>query len=169
MQQVEDLYLPYKQKRRTKATIAKDAGLYPLAQWVLQFKRDPIEPVAKGYINDQVPDISSVLEGVNEILAEAIGERAEFREWVRRYTQRNGILTSKLKRNGQQKDEDQVYKIYYDFQSALKKLSPYQTLAINRGEKAGVLTVKINVDEPAIDRYLKFQLIGRHRTIGDHC
>ncbi|GAX08590.1 transcription accessory protein [Secundilactobacillus silagincola] len=163
MQQVEDLYLPYKQKRRTKATIAKDAGLYPLAQWVLQFKRDPIEPVAKRYINDQVPDISSVLEGVNEILAEAIGERAEFREWVRRYTQRNGILTSKLKRNGQQKDEDQVYKIYYDFQSALKKLSPYQTLAINRGEKASVLTVKINVDEPAIDRYLKFQLIGRHQ------
>lgn len=163
MQQVEDLYLPYKQKRRTKATIAKDAGLYPLAQWVLQFKQDPIETVAKQYVNEQVPDIDSVLDGVHEILAEAIGERAEFREWVRRYTQRNGLLNSKLKRNGEAKDEDQVYQIYYDFQSALKKVSPYQTLAINRGEKAGVLTVKISVDDAAVERYLKFQLIGSHQ------
>lgn len=163
LQQVEDLYLPYKQKRRTKATIAKDAGLFPLAQWVMQFKQEPFETVAKQYVNDQVPDLQSVREGVHEILAEAIGERAEFREWIRRYTQRNGILTSKLKRNGQEKDDQQTYKIYYDFQSAFKKVSPYQTLAINRGEKAGILTVKIGVDDSAIERYLKFQLIAQHQ------
>ncbi|GAX03276.1 transcription accessory protein [Secundilactobacillus pentosiphilus] len=163
MQQVEDLYLPYKQKRRTKATIAKEAGLFPLAQWVLQFNHEPVETVADKYINEKVPDRKSVLAGVHEILAEAIGERAEFRDWIRRYTQRNGVLTSQLKRNGQEQDADQVYQIYYDFQSALKKLSPYQTLAMNRGEKAGVLTVKITVDEPAIEQYLKFQLIGRRK------
>lgn len=163
MQQVEDLYLPYKQKRRTKATIAKDAGLYPLAQWVLQFRREPVETVATKYVNESVPDIDGVLAGVHEILAEAIGERAEFREWIRRYTQRNGVLTSQLKRNGQQQDADRVYQIYYDFQSALKKLSPYQTLAMNRGEKAGVLNVKITVDESAIEQYLKFQLIGHRK------
>ncbi len=72
-------------------------------------------------------------------------------------------MTSQLKRGGKEKDDNQVYSIYYDFQSALKQLSPYQTLAMNRGEKAGVLTVKITVDEAAIDRYLQFQLVGRHR------
>ncbi|MTV82358.1 Tex family protein [Secundilactobacillus folii] len=163
MQQVEDLYLPYKQKRRTKATIAKDAGLYPFAQWVLQYHSDSVTSQAVNYINEKVPDTDSVLAGVHEILAEAIGERAEFREWIRHYTQQNGDLTSKLKRNAADKDENQVYAIYYDFQSALKQLSPYQTLAMNRGEKEGVLNVKINVADDAILNYLNFQLIGRHQ------
>lgn len=163
MQQVEDLYLPYKQKRRTKATIAKDAGLYPLAQWVLQYHAESIDQKATAFINDDVPDVQSALAGVHEILAEAIGERAQFREWIRRYTQQNGEMTSKLKRNAGDKDENQVYAIYYDFDSTLTKLSPYQTLAMNRGEKDGILNVKISVTDDAIMQYLNFQLIGQHQ------
>lgn len=162
LQQVEDLYLPYKQKRRTKATIAKEAGLYPLAQWLLQFRPDAVEPKAAQFVNDQVTDAQQAIDGAHEILAEAIGERASFREWIRRYTQRNGQLESRLKKTGKAADEQQVFQIYYEFDSPIKQLSPYQTLALNRGEKSGVLTVKIAVEPTAIDQYLNFQLIGRH-------
>lgn len=162
LQQVEDLYLPYKQKRQTKAEIAKAAGLMPFAQWVLQFPTTGIEAKAKQFINDEVADVSAALAGLHEILTEAIGERAQFREWVRRYTARNGQLTSRLKRNGESLDDDHVYQLYYEFETPLKQVSHYQTLAINRGEKAKVLTVKIKVDEDAILQYLNFQLIGRH-------
>lgn len=134
-----------------------------MAQWLLQFHQEPVEDQAQQFITDDVPDVESVLAGAHEILAEAIGERAVFRDWVRRYTQRNGQLVSKLKKNGEAADEEQVYHIYYEFQSALKALSPYQTLAINRAEKANVLSVKISVDETAIDQYFEFQLIGKHR------
>ncbi len=135
LQQVEDLYLPYKQKRRTKATIAKEAGLYPLAQWLLQFRPDAVEPKAAQFVNDQVADAQQAIDGAHEILAEAIGERASFREWIRRYTQRNGQLESRLKKTGKAADEQQVFQIYYEFDSPIKQLSPYQTLALNRGEK----------------------------------
>lgn len=162
LQQVEDLYLPYKQKRQTKAEIAKAAGLMPFAQWVLQFPSAGIEDKAKQFINAEVADVSAVLTGLHEILTEAIGERAQFREWVRRYTARNGQLTSRLKRNGESLDGDRVYQLYYEFETPLKQVNHYQTLAINRGEKANVLTVKIKVDETAILQYLNFQLIGRH-------
>ncbi|KRM75487.1 Tex family protein [Secundilactobacillus collinoides] len=163
LQQVEDLYLPYKQKRKTKATVAKDAGLMPFAQWLLTFPASGLEAKTQTFINDQVPDADAVLAGVHEILAEAIGERAGFREWLRNYARRNGQLTSQVKRNGKANDEQGVYQTYYDFTSPYKDVSAYQTLAVNRGEKADVLTVKLAIDDQAVDQYLNFQIIGNRK------
>ncbi|MGP4116662.1 Tex family protein [Levilactobacillus zymae] len=162
LQQVEDLYLPYKQKRRTKATVAREAGLTPLAQWLLTFPQGGLDQQARTFINaDQdLPDVAAVWAGVHEILAETFSEQAAFREWIRRYTWQHGELTSKLKRNAE--DEQQVYATYYDFHQPLKQLPPYRVLALNRGEREKVLTVGIAVDPTSILQYGHFRLVGQH-------
>lgn len=162
LQTVEDLYLPYKKKRKTKAMIAKEAGLAPVAKWLLTFPQKGVEERFKAAINEAVPTISDVASGVHEIIAEAVGERASFRFWIRQHVKRFGLLTSQPKRGGEELDETGIYENYYAFKSPLKEVSSYQILAINRGEKAGVLTVKVTVDEAAIMRYLHFQMIGEH-------
>ena len=165
LQQVEDLYLPYKQKRRTKATIAREAGLEPLADWLLTFPKSGLDAKAKTFIakDKDLPDLDSVWDGVHEILAETFSDRADFREWIRGYTWQNGQLTSKVKRGAKEKDEQQVYATYYDFQQALKQLPPYRVLAINRGEKEKILTVGIDVDPTAILRFGHSHLVHQHQ------
>lgn len=163
LQQVEDLYLPYKQKRRTKATIARENGLAPLAEWLLHFPANGLTAKAQGFVNPQkeLPDVAAVWAGVHEILAETFSEQAAFREWIRRYTWQHGELTSKLKRGAT--DEQQVYATYYDFSQPLKQLPPYRVLAINRAEREKVLTVGVNVDPASILQYGHFRLIGQHQ------
>lgn len=165
LQQVEDLYLPYKQKRRTKATIAKEAGLEPLAKWLLTFPETGLDEKAKTYVatDKDLPDLDAVWAGVHEILAETFSERADFREWIRQYTWQNGILTSKVKRNGKEKDEQQVYATYYDFDQALKQIPPYRVLAINRGEKEKILTVGIDVETDQIFKHANTRLVGKRQ------
>lgn len=165
LQQVEDLYLPYKQKRRTKATIAKEAGLEPLAKWLLTFPETGLDEKAKTYVatDKDLPDLDAVWAGVHEILAETFSERADFREWIRQYTWQNGILTSKVKRNGKEKDEQQVYATYYDFDQALKQILPYRVLAINRGEKEKILTVGIDVETDQIFKHANTRLVGKRQ------
>ncbi|KRO00697.1 Tex family protein [Companilactobacillus kimchiensis] len=165
LQQVEDLYLPYKQKRRTKATIAREAGLEPLSKWLLTFPKSGLDAKAKTFIADDkdLPDLTAVWAGVNEILAENISDRADFREWIRGYTWQNGELTSKVKRGAKEKDEEQVYETYYDFTQALKQVPPYRTLAINRGEREKILTVGIAVDSTQILKYGYSKLIRQHQ------
>lgn len=162
---VEDLYLPYKQKRRTKATIAKEAGLEPLAAWVLTFPQQGLRERLAAAVNPEVKlnTIEDVESGVHEILAEAFGEQAEIRAWIRKYTQHNGALVSEVKRQGKELDENGVYAIYYDFQAPLAQLAPHQVLAINRGEKEKVLRAKVAVEEAGIERYLNFRLVQKHR------
>ncbi|AYE39206.1 RNA-binding transcriptional accessory protein [Companilactobacillus zhachilii] len=164
LQQVEDLYLPYKQKKQTKASLAREAGLEPLANWLLSFPAGNLNNKANSFINEskKLPDLESVWAGVNEILAEKFSENASFREWIRGYTWQNGELTSKVKRGAKEKDEAQTYETYYDFQQSLKKIPPYRVLAINRGEREKILTVGISVDA---DKILNF---GNSRTIGRH-
>ncbi len=159
LQTVEDLYLPYKQKRQTKAQKARAAGLAPLANWLLTYPDGDLTREADKYINTDVPDEAAALAGAHEILAEAISEMATVRGWLRSYTANHGQLVVKLKRNGEEKDELGTYKQYYDFVSAIKDLSSYQIMAINRGEKEGVLSVKVAVDEAAVLNYLRFRLI----------
>ncbi|MQS76089.1 Tex family protein [Companilactobacillus halodurans] len=163
LQQVEDLYLPYKQKRRTKATIAKEAGLEPLANWLLTFPKNGLDSKAKSFIaaDKDLPDLTSVWAGVHEILVENFSENAKFREWIRGYTWQNGELTSKLKRGAKAKDEQQVYATYYEFSQALKQVPPYRVLAINRGEHEKILTVGIDLDTAAILKYGHSQLVGQ--------
>ena len=165
LQQVEDLYLPYKQKRRTKATIAREAGLEPLAKWLLAFPQNGLDKRAKEFISTDkdLTDLSAVWAGVHEILAETFSERADFREWIRQYTWQRGELTSKVKRGAKSKDEQQVYATYYDFKQALKQLPPYRILAINRGEREKILTVGIDVDETSILKHGHTRLIGQHQ------
>lgn len=170
LQQVEDLYLPYKQKKKTKASIAREAGLEPLANWLLSFPTGGLNDKARSFIDasKNLSDLEAVWSGVNEILAERFSEEASFREWIRRFTWQNGELTSKIKRGAKEKDESQTYQTYYDFQQSLKQLPPYRVLAINRGEREKILTVGISIDVEPIINYGNKQIIGQHQgpTVG---
>lgn len=162
LQAVEDIYLPYKQKRRTRATIAKEAGLMGMAQIVQKFPTTSLAESAAAYINPDkgINTIEDVLAGVHEIFAEVIGENAGLRDWVRKYTLDNGLLESKQKRGSEDKDQQRVYQLYYDFSQQLKRVRNHQVLALNRGEKENILSVNVRVDVDAIERYLKFRLVG---------
>lgn len=159
LQEVEDLYLPYKQKRQTKAQVARQHGLAPFANWLLSYPDDDPQKAAQNYVNDDVPTVEDVLSGAHEILAEAISEMSTVRGWLRNYTRDHGQLTTTVKRNGEEKDELKTYEQYYDFTSSVNELSSYQILAINRGEKEGVLNVKITADESTVLNYLRFRLV----------
>lgn len=159
LQTVEDLYLPYKQKRQTKAQKAREHGLAPLANWLLTYPDANLTAKAATFVNDEVASPADALAGAHEILAEAISEMVTVRAWLRNFTNRHGQLVTTCKKGGAEKDELKTYQQYYDFTSAIKNLSSYQTLAINRGEKEGVLSVKVDVDEDAVLNYLKFRLI----------
>lgn len=159
LQTVEDLYLPYKQKRQTKAQKAKAHGLAPLANWLLTYPDGDLQAKAAEFVNDDVADAEAALTGAHEILAEAISEMVTVRAWLRNYTTNHGKLVTTVKKGGEEKDELKTYKQYYDFASPVKDLSSYQVLAINRGEKEDVLSVKVAVDEAAVLNYLKFRLI----------
>lgn len=162
LQKVEDIYLPFKKKRQTKATLAKKAGLMPFARLIQTFPSVDLQVEATKYINPEkdIKDIADVFSGVHEIFAEVIGENAGLRDWVRQFTLNNGHFVAKLKRGANKKDEQGVFELYYDFDSLVKKIQNHQILAINRGEKEGILSGNIIADEDAINRYLKFRLVG---------
>ena len=159
LQEVEDLYLPYKQKRQTKAQQAREHGLAPLANWLLSYPDDDLSAKAQEFINDDVPDAESALTGAHEIWAEAISEMATVRSWLRNYTAQHGQLETSVKRDGEEKDELGTYKQYYEFTSPVQKLNSYQILAFNRGEKEGIINAKITLDEEPVMNYLRFRLI----------
>lgn len=162
LQTVEDIYLPYKQKRRTKATVAKEAGLMGLANFIQRFPTTDINVEAEKYLNPdaEINDATTALAGVHEIFAEVIGENAGLRDWVRKFTRNNGRLVSKQKRGATDKDPQEVFRLYYDFSQTIKNVANHQILAINRGEKEGVLSGSVEVDSDAIERYLKMRLVG---------
>ena len=159
---VEDLYLPYKQKRRTKAQIAKEQGLMPLANWLLHYEDTDLTTKAAEFVTDEVADVPTALSGAHEILAEAISEMSTVRAWLRDYTTKNGRIVTKVTKQGATIDEKGVYQQYYDFDATIKDMTSYRTLAINRGEKEKVLRVKIEVASEPIDNYLAFRLIRGH-------
>lgn len=159
LQRLEDLYLPYRKKRRTLATIAKEKGLEPLAEWIESFPEADIEGEAAKYLDaeQELETVEDVLAGVHEILAETTSDNAEFRKWIRGYTMNNGKIEVVAK--DEAADEKGVYQMYYEYDKALKTLVPHQILAINRGEKEKILTVKVVVDEQAIFDYLFDQTV----------
>lgn len=159
MQQVEDLYRPYKQKRRTKATIAKEKGLEPLALWLMQLTDGEVQSEAEKHI-DKEKEVSSAeeaLQGAHEIIAEQVSDNAKFRTWIRSYTYNKGMYVSQVK--DEQADEKGVYEMYYDFAEPVHKMVSHRILATNRGEKEEVLKVFLQVDEAAILAYLDRQLV----------
>ena len=157
LQEIEDLYRPYKQKRRTKATIAKEQGLEPLADWLMTFPKGEIQSELEKYLTEDLLTTEDVLAGVHEILAEQISDSAEFRTWIREYTTKKGQYVSQVK--DVEKDEKKVYEMYYDFSEPIPKMVSHRILATNRGEKEGILKVQLVVDETLIERYFHRQLI----------
>ena len=164
MQSVEDLYLPYKKKKKTKAMIARERGLEPLAKLVLA-NDDSFVNKAKDYVDaeKELNDVEDVLKGVHEILAEDIGNDAHLREWIREDTKKDGQIASKAKKDADEKDEKHVYEDYYDFSQPINQLKKHRVLALNRGEKEKVLTVSIDVNTNVIYKFLQAE-INRKRN-----
>lgn len=164
IQVVEDLYLPYKQKRKTKAMLADEQGLTPLANQMMKFPSQSPEQLAESYVNPAVGlnDVNEVLSGVADIITQSVADVAIFREWIRNYTEKNGLIVTKLKSKADELDENQVYANYYDFSETIKTIPSFRVLAINRGKKQKILQVKIDVNEDVILKYLNFTVIGKH-------
>ena len=157
---VEDLYRPYRPKRRTRATIAKEKGLEPLANLIgLQMIKSPLEEIAKDYISEEkgVADVREAIDGAKDILAETVSDNAQFRTYIRKATMDQGILSSSTKDD----TVSSVYEMYYHHEEPVKKAAGHRILALNRGEKEKILTVKINAPRDQILRYLEKQLITR--------
>lgn len=160
LQKLEDLYRPYKQKKRTKATIAKENGLEPLSEAVFQNQDQAVlEKMAQLSTNEAVPTLDDVWNGVHEILAEKIADEAKYREWIRNFTYKNGQYTCQVK--DESLDERKVYEIYYEFTQPIKSMVSHRILATNRGEKEGVLKVNLEVDTNKIHEYLARHIIPK--------
>lgn len=155
---VEDLYRPYRPKRRTRATIAKEKGLEPLAALItLQQTKVALEEEAQKYISEEkdVKTVDDAIAGAKDIIAESISDEADYRSWIRKQTMKKGKLVSTAK----DAETESVYEMYYEFEEALSKLAGHRILALNRGEKEKFLTVKIEAPEDDILRYLEKQVI----------
>ena len=155
---VEDLYRPYRPKRRTRATIAKEKGLEPLAALItLQQTKVALEEEAQKYISEEkdVKTVDDAIAGAKDIIAESISDEADYRSWIRKQTMKKGKLVSTAK----DVEAESVYEMYYEFEEALSKLAGHRILALNRGEKEKFLTVKIEAPEDDILRYLEKQVI----------
>ncbi|GGJ65945.1 Tex family protein [Virgibacillus salexigens] len=161
LQRVEDLYRPYKQKRRTRATIAKEKGLEPLAELIWQQSITDIQEEAAVYISEEqeLHTIEDVLAGVNDIMAEWISEEPAYREFMREETFKRGMIESEEK--DVEKDEKQVYEMYYEFHEAIRSLVSHRILALNRGEKEGILKVSVNPPTERIIEYLQRNVITK--------
>lgn len=155
---VEDLYRPYKQKRRTRATIAKEKGLEGLSNIIwLQITKNSIKEEAKQYLSEEkeVNTVEEAIQGAKDILAEIVSDNAQYRTWIRDITWKEGILVSTAK----DKETESVYEMYYDFQEPAAKMAGYRILAVNRGEKEKFLAVRLEAPEDKIIKYLERQVI----------
>lgn len=166
LQEVEDLYRPFRQKRKTRASVAKEKGLEPLAVWIWgQPKQgNPLEEAAR-YINAElgVEDAEVALQGAKDILAENIADDAAIRAWIRRYTLDHGMLTSEAK----DAEQESVYENYYDYRELAKKMPPHRILAINRGERENILKVGLDVQPEPAHRHMEGQIIKGASAVQD--
>lgn len=160
--EVEDLYLPYKEKRRTKATIAKENGLFPLAQLIVKNSAN-LEEEAEKFVNENFTSPQKALEGAVDILSEAISEDARLRSWLTGEIKNNSLLTSSLKKDAL--DEKQVFQMYYEFSEKVSELPNYRVLALNRGEKLGILSVKFENNEDKILRYFAARFAAQNNPM----
>ncbi|MEO3945610.1 Tex family protein [Gorillibacterium sp. CAU 1737] len=167
LQEVEDLYRPYRQKRKTRASVARERGLGGLADWILtEPRRGQLEEEAAKYVNGEeggVPTAADAVQGALDIIAEQMADDATIRAWVRRYTQDNGVLTTSAKEKGQ----ESVYEMYYAYSEPLKKLPPHRTLAINRGEREDVLKVSLDVPPDKSHEYIARRYIHGESVVKD--
>ena len=161
--EVEDIYRPYKEKKKTKATEAIALGLEPLAKMMMTFPTTgDIDKLCSKFINDKVPSTENAVTGACYIIAEWISDNAFYRKWIRSYFYKNGIITSKLKKGAD--DENKIYEMYYDYNEPVKWIKPHRILALNRGEKEKILTVSIDVNKDEIIAYLEKKMIKNDKS-----
>ncbi|WP_246629383.1 Tex family protein [Mesobacillus maritimus] len=166
LQEVEDLYRPYKQKRRTKATVAKEKGLEPLAEWILTFPvQGSLEVEAGKYLSDEkgVTTVEDAVSGAQDIIAEMISDDASSRKWIRTETSKRGHVESEVK--DKEKDEKNVYEMYYEYAEPISKIVPHRILALNRGEKEGILRVAIKMETDSVINYLNRKWIQNPKSL----
>ncbi|MFD3450453.1 Tex family protein [Microbacteriaceae bacterium 4G12] len=159
LQEVEDLYRPYKEKRRTKAMIAREKGLEPLANWLLTFPKEGVLEKANTFINEEKKVLSAdeAVQGAKDIIAEQISDEAMYRKWIRDITFRKGTIAASAK--DEDKDEKRVYEMYYSYDEPIQKVVPHRILAMNRGEKEEVLKISVVAPDTEIFNYLTKKII----------
>ncbi len=162
--EVEDIYRPYKEKKKTKATEAIKNGLEPLAKIIMSFKRADIEKIAEEYLNDNVKSADEAILGAKYIIAEWISDNAYYRKYIRNNMKNYGIISTKLKKGAE--DSSKLYEMYYDYGEKVKFIKPHRVLAINRGEKEGILSVSISIDNDYVLDFLDSKIIkeGNERS-----
>ena len=161
--EVEDIYRPYKEKKKTKATEAIALGLEPLAKMMMTFPTTgDIDKLCSKFINDKVPNTENAVTGACYIIAEWISDNAFYRKWIRSYFYKNGVITSKLKKSAD--DENKIYEMYYDYNEPVKWIKPHRILALNRGEKEKILTVSIDVNNDEIIAYIEKKMIKNDKS-----
>ncbi len=156
--EVEDLYRPYKEKKKTKATDAINNGLEPLAKMIMAFPTSgSYERLTQKFLNDKVKTIDDALTGAKYIIAEYISDNAYYRKYIRNFIYHNGLIKTKKKKNDL--DQEKIYEMYYDYEEPIKYVKPHRILAINRGEKEDVLSVNLVIDNDKIMEYLSSKII----------
>ena len=165
--EVEDLYRPYKEKKKTKATDAINNGLEPLAKMIMSFNiKGSIDSVSARFLNDKVLSCEDAVKGASYIIAEWISDNASYRKWIRNYIYRNGSITSIIKKNAN--DNDKIYEMYYDYHEPIKHIKSHRVLAINRGEAEGILNVSITSLTDEVISYLDKKIIkGNNKELID--
>ena len=161
--EVEDLYRPYKEKKKTKATEAIALGLEPLAKMIMSFPiNGTLEDLASKFVKEDLP-VEKCIEGAKYIIAEWISDNASYRKWIRSYFYKNGIISS-TKKKGEDIDSAKTYEMYYSYQEPVKYIKPHRILALNRGENEKVLNVSIDIDKEGVLSYLEKKLIKNDKS-----
>lgn len=162
--ELEDLYLPYKKKRQTRGSKAREKGLEPLSDIILEQNiNEDIENIATEYLNEKVTSTEEALNGAKDIIAEDISDNAKFRKYIRNNTYKFGLVEVKAKDNTVESE----YEIYYDYKEKISKIAPHRVLAINRGEKEGILQVKITNDDERMKAYIKKGILKNNKFTSD--
>jgi uncharacterized protein len=160
--EVEDLYRPFKEKKKTKATEAVAKGLEPLANFMVMFPDTSVEEKAKEFLNDKVETVEEAIEGAKYIIAEMISDDANYRKSLRAEMVKAGVVVTSVKKNAE--DERKVYEMYYDYSEPVRQMKPHRVLAINRAEKEKVISVKIDLDKERMTSYLEKKIIKNENS-----
>ena len=162
LSEVEDIYAPFKEKRRTKGTEAIKLGLEPLAKIIMSLPNKSREEIAKSFINENVKSINDAITNAGYIIADWISDRPKFRKYIRNYYWYNGLVKGKIKKDA--KDENKTYEIYYDFECKITSIKPHQILALARADKEKVITYSLSVSKDDVIKYLEDEIIGGKKS-----
>lgn len=164
LQRVEDLYRPYKQKKKTRATEAKRKGIEPLAEWLYRQKLDAdLGEKAQTFLTDEVTSVEEAIQGAQDIIAEKIADHPQYRKQILKLTQKEGLMTALKKKKAE--DEKAVFEMYYDYQEPLRQVANHRILAMNRGENEKILQVKIEMDKAILAQNIKKQEVKGHNEL----